>query len=239
MKYYLNNTANTANLVSLAVKYGVKKFIFSSTAATYGEPDKKFIPVNETCPTSPINPYGNSKLFSESVIKDTAFVNSDFKFVILRYFNVAGADVAEKIGQSTLNATHLIKVAAEAALGKREKMAIFGDDYDTADGTCIRDYIHVQDLADAHLKALEYLESNPSDTFNCGYGYGYSVKEVIETMKKVSSVDFKVDIVPRRAGDPSTLISDNTKIKTKMNWVPRFNDLDLICKTALEWEKKI
>jgi len=239
LKYYLNNTANTANLVSLAVKYGVKKFIFSSTAATYGEPDKKFIPVNETCPTSPINPYGNSKLFSESVIKDTAFVNSDFKFVILRYFNVAGADVAEKIGQSTLNATHLIKVAAEAALGKREKMAIFGDDYDTADGTCIRDYIHVQDLADAHLKALEYLESNPSDTFNCGYGYGYSVKEVIETMKKVSSVDFKVDIVPRRAGDPSTLISDNTKIKTKMNWVPRFNDLDLICKTALEWEKKI
>ena len=239
LKYYLNNTANTANLVSLAVKYGVKKFIFSSTAATYGEPDKKFIPVNETCPTSPINPYGNSKLFSESVIKDTAFVNSDFKFVILRYFNVAGADVAEKIGQSTLNATHLIKVAAEAALGKREKMAIFGDDYDTADGTCIRDYIHVQDLADAHLKALEYLESNPSDTFNCGYGYGYSVKEVIETMKKVSGVDFKVDIVPRRAGDPSTLISDNTKIKTKMNWVPRFNDLDLICKTALEWEKKI
>ena len=239
LKYYLNNTANTSNLVSLAVKYGVKKFIFSSTAATYGEPDKKFIPVNETCPTSPINPYGNSKLFSESVIKDTAFANDDFKFVILRYFNVAGADVEEKIGQSTLNATHLIKVAAEAALRKREKMAIFGDDYDTEDGTCIRDYIHVQDLADAHLKALEYLESNPSDTFNCGYGYGYSVKEVIETMKKVSGVDFQVDIVPRRAGDPSTLISDNTKIKTKMNWVPKYNDLELICKTALEWEKKI
>jgi len=239
LKYYLNNTANTSNLVSLAVKYGVKKFIFSSTAATYGEPDKKFIPVNETCPTSPINPYGNSKLFSESVIKDTAFANDDFKFVILRYFNVAGADVEEKIGQSTLNATHLIKVAAEAALRKREKMAIFGDDYDTEDGTCIRDYIHVQDLADAHLKALEYLESNPSDTFNCGYGYGYSVKEVIETMKKVSGVDFQVDIVPRRAGDPSTLISDNTKIKTKMNWVPKYNDLELICKTALEWEKNI
>ncbi|WP_122894160.1 UDP-glucose 4-epimerase GalE [Arcobacter peruensis] len=239
LKYYLNNTANTSNLVSLAVKYGIKKFIFSSTAATYGEPDKKFIPVNETCPTSPINPYGNSKLFSESVIKDTAFANEDFKFVILRYFNVAGADVREKIGQSTLNATHLIKVAAEAALGKREKMAIFGDDYDTEDGTCIRDYIHVQDLADAHLKALEYLELNPSDTFNCGYGYGYSVKEVIETMKKVSGVDFHVDIVPRRAGDPSTLISDNTKIKTKMNWVPKYNDLELICKTALEWEKKI
>ena len=239
LKYYLNNTANTSNLVSLAVKYNVKKFIFSSTAATYGEPDKKYIPVNETCPTSPINPYGNSKLFSESVIKDTAFANADFKFVILRYFNVAGADVNEKIGQSTLNATHLIKVAAEAALGKREKMAIFGDDYDTEDGTCIRDYIHVQDLADAHLKALAYLETNPSDTFNCGYGYGYSVKEVIQTMKKVSNVDFKVDIVPRRAGDPSTLISDNTKIKTKMNWVPKYNDLELICKTALDWEKKI
>ena len=239
LKYYLNNTANTANLVEIANRYGVKKFIFSSTAATYGEPDKKFIPVNEECPTSPINPYGNSKLFSESVIKDASFANPDFKFVILRYFNVAGADVNEKIGQSTLNATHLIKVAAEAALGKRAKMAIFGDDYDTADGTCIRDYIHVQDLADAHLKALEYLESNNSDTFNCGYGYGYSVKEVIETMKKVSNVDFTVDIVPRRAGDPSTLISDNTKIKTKMNWEPKYNDLELICKTALEWEKKI
>ena len=159
--------------------------------------------------------------------------------MILRYFNVAGADVDGKIGQSTLNATHLIKVAAETALNKRAKMSIFGDDYDTQDGTCIRDYIHVCDLADAHLKALKYLDTNPSDIFNCGYGYGYSVKEVIDTMKKVSNTDFKVEIVPRRAGDPSTLISNNTKIKTKMNWTPKYNDLELICKTVLEWEKRI
>lgn len=239
LKYYLNNTANTANLLNIATNYGVKKFIFSSTAAVYGEPNKEDIPVSEETKTSPINPYGSSKLFSEGVIKDTAFANEDFKFVILRYFNVAGADVDGKIGQSTLNATHLIKVAAETALAKREKMSIFGDDYDTQDGTCIRDYIHVCDLADAHLKALEYLEDNESGIFNCGYGYGYSVKEVIDTMKKVSGVDFKVDIVPRRAGDPSELISNNTKIKTKMNWEPKYNDLELICKTALEWEKRI
>jgi UDP-glucose 4-epimerase len=239
LKYYLNNTANTANLIKIATKYGVNKFIFSSTAAVYGEPNKEDVPVNEETRTSPINPYGSSKLFSESVIKDTAFSNEDFKFVILRYFNVAGADVDGKIGQSTLNATHLIKVAAETALGKRAKMSIFGDDYDTEDGTCIRDYIHVCDLADAHLKALKYLDSNKSDIFNCGYGYGYSVKEVIDTMKKVSGVDFTVDIVAKRAGDPSTLISNNTKIKTKMNWEPKYNDLELICKTALEWEKGI
>ena len=239
LKYYLNNTANTASLIKTATKYGVNKFIFSSTAAVYGEPNKEDIPVSETTRTSPINPYGSSKLFSESVIKDTAFANETFKFVILRYFNVAGADVDGKIGQSTLNATHLIKVAAETALNKRAKMSIFGDDYDTQDGTCIRDYIHVCDLADAHLKALKYLDANPSDIFNCGYGYGYSVKEVIDTMKKVSNTDFKVDIVPRRAGDPSTLISNNTKIKTKMNWTPKYNDLELICKTALEWEKRI
>ena len=239
LKYYLNNTANTANLIKIATKYGVNKFIFSSTAAVYGEPNKEDIPVSEETRTSPINPYGSSKLFSESVIKDTAFSNEDFKFVILRYFNVAGADVDGKIGQSTLKATHLVKVAAETVLNKREKMSIFGDDYDTHDGTCIRDYIHVCDLADAHLKALKYLDNNPSDIFNCGYGYGYSVKEVINTMKKVSGVDFKVDMGPRRAGDPSELISNNTKIKTKMNWEPKHNDLELICKTALEWEKGI
>jgi len=239
LKYYLNNTANTANLIKIATKYGVNKFIFSSTAAVYGEPNKEDIPVSEETRTSPINPYGSSKLFSESVIKDTAFSNEDFKFVILRYFNVAGADVDGKIGQSTLKATHLVKVAAETVLNKREKMSIFGDDYDTHDGTCIRDYIHVCDLADAHLKALKYLDNNPSDIFNCGYGYGYSVKEVINTMKKVSGVDFKVDTLSRRAGDPSELISNNTKIKIKMNWEPKYNDLELICKTALEWEKGI
>ena len=239
LKYYLNNTANTSNLVSLAIKYGVNKFIFSSTAAVYGEPNKEDIPVNEQTLTKPINPYGNSKLFSESVIKDSSFANKDFKYVILRYFNVAGADVDEKIGQSTLDATHLIKVAAQCATGKRDSIKIFGDDYDTNDGTCIRDYIHVCDLADAHLKALSYLDENESDIFNCGYGYGYSVKEVIDTMKKVSNVDFKVEITKRRAGDPSILISNNNKIKTKMKWEPKYNNLELICKTALKWEENI
>jgi len=239
LKYYMNNTANTSNLIKLAVKFNIKKFIFSSTAATYGEPNKEDIPVNEECPTKPINPYGSSKLFSESVIKDASFANPSFKFVILRYFNVAGADPEEKIGQSTLNATHLIKVAAETALNKREKMYIFGDDYDTEDGTCIRDYIHVSDLADAHLKALEFLDDNESEIFNCGYGYGYSVKEVIKTMKKVSNTDFKVEMLERRAGDPAILISNNDKIKNKMNWVPKYNDLELICKTALNWESKL
>lgn len=239
LKYYLNNTANTSNLVNLAIKYGVKKFIFSSTAAVYGEPSKEDIPVNEETTTKPINPYGSSKLFSESVIKDTALANKDFKYIILRYFNVAGADIDEKIGQSTLDATHLIKVAAQCAIGKRDSIKIFGDDYDTNDGTCIRDYIHVCDLADAHLKALSYLDENESDIFNCGYGYGYSVKEVIDTMKKVSNVDFKVEITKRRAGDPSILISNNNKIKTKMKWEPKYNNLELICKTALNWEENI
>jgi len=239
LKYYLNNTANTSNIVNLAIKYGVEKFIFSSTAAVYGEPDKELIPVNEQTITNPINPYGNSKLFSEQVIKDSSNVNPTFKYVILRYFNVAGADVDGKIGQSTLNATHLIKIAAETALGKRDKMYIFGEDYDTKDGTCIRDYIHVSDLSDAHLKALDYLEENDSDIFNCGYGYGYSVKEVINTMKKISNVNFKVDISEKRAGDPAILISDNTKIVSKMNWQAKYNNLELICKTVLDWERKI
>lgn len=237
IKYYMNNTVNTTNLIKLSLENGVKKFIFSSTAAVYGEPEEIF--VKETTPTSPINPYGWSKLMSERVLMDVGASNPDFKFVILRYFNVAGADMEIRIGQSTPNATHLIKVAAETATGKREKMPIFGTDYPTPDGTCIRDYIHVDDLADAHLLALDYLDSNPSDVFNCGYGRGYSVKEVIETMKKVSGVDFKVEIAPKREGDPSALIADNTKIKKKMGFKPRFDNLELICKTALEWEKKL
>lgn len=240
LKYYMNNTANTANVIRCCIKHNVNKFIFSSTAATYGEPDAKFIPVNESCPTSPINPYGSSKLMSETVLKDTAFAFPDFKFVIFRYFNVAGASVDGKIGQSTEGATHLIKVAAETACGKRDKMYVFGTDYDTKDGTCIRDYIHVEDLASAHLRGLEYLdEGNDSDIFNCGYGHGFSVFEVLETMRKVSGVDFVADTKERRAGDPSILISDNSKICKVMNWNPKFDDLDLICKTALDWEKKL
>ena len=239
LKYYLNNTVNTTKLIDISIKYGVKKFIFSSTAAVYGEPNKESIPINENLIKNPINPYGSSKLYSEGIIKDAATSNEDFKYVILRYFNVAGADLDGKIGECHNPETHLIPLVVKTALGKRDSIKIFGDDYDTPDGTCIRDYIHVCDLADAHLKALKYLDTNPSDIFNCGYGYGYSVKEVIDTMKKVSNTDFKVDIVPRRAGDPSTLISNNTKIKTKMNWTPKYNDLELICKTVLEWEKNL
>jgi len=240
LKYYMNNTANTANVIRCCIKHNVNKFIFSSTAATYGEPDAALIPVNETCPTIPINPYGSSKLMSETVLKDTAFAFPDFKYVVFRYFNVAGASNDGKIGQSTEGATHLIKIAAETACGKREKMFVFGDDYDTEDGTCIRDYIHVEDLASAHLKGLEFLNAgNDSNTFNCGYGHGYSVLEVLETMRKVSGVDFRADIEERRAGDPSILISDNSKIKEVMNWNPQYDDLELICKTALEWEKKL
>ena len=239
LKYYLNNTVNTTKLIDISIKYGVKKFIFSSTAAVYGEPNKESIPINESLIKNPINPYGSSKLYSEGIIKDAAISNEDFKYVILRYFNVAGADLDGKIGECHNPETHLIPLVVKTALGKRDSIKIFGDDYDTPDGTCIRDYIHVCDLADAHLKALKYLDTNPSDIFNCGYGYGYSVKEVVEAVKKVSQVDFKIDMESRRAGDPAVLISDNNKIKTKMNWTPKYNDLELICKTALDWEKNL
>jgi UDP-glucose 4-epimerase len=239
LKYYLNNTANTANLLKIALEYKVEKFVFSSTAAVYGEPDPQLIPIKENLQTNPINPYGSSKLFSEQIIKDVAKINHDFKYVIFRYFNVAGADVDGNVGECHDPETHLIPLVVKTALGKRDSISIYGDDYETQDGTCVRDYIHVQDLADAHVKALEYLDTNESDTFNCGYGYGYSVKEVIDTVKKVSQVDFTVNIDARRDGDPAVLVSDCTKIKEKMNWTPKYNDLELICKTALEWEKKI
>ena len=243
----MNNTVNTTNLIKCAVENSVKKFMFSSTAAVYGEPIN--LPqdgVDETFLTNPINPYGMSKLMSERVIQDTANVNSDFKYVIFRYFNVAGADINydenrlnPRIGQSFPNATHLIKIASECATNKREKMAIFGEDFPTADGTGVRDYIHVDDLANAHVKAIGFLDNNPSDIFNAGYGKGYSVKEVIETMKKVTNTNFQVDITSRRIGDPAALISNNAKIKTKMNWIPKYDDLALICESAFEWENKM
>ena len=247
LKYYMNNTVNTTNLIKCAVENKVSKFIFSSTAAVYGEPTS--IPQNgidEKYPTNPINPYGMSKLMSEKVLQDTASVNSDFKYVIFRYFNVAGADInyeddklIPRIGQSFPNATHLIKIASECAIGKRKKMSIFGNDFDTKDGTGVRDYIHVDDLANAHIKAIKYLENNPSDIFNVGYGKGYSVKEVIETVKEATKIDFKVEITSRRAGDPATLVSDNQKIKSKMSWTPKYEDLELICKSAYQWENKL
>lgn len=243
LKYYLNNTANTANLIKCATQSGVKRFIFSSTAATYGEPDPTVVNLEtglkESDPVDPINPYGMSKLMSERILKDTAFAMPEFKYVALRYFNVAGSDLDGRIGQSTKNATLLIKVAAETAMGKRDKMYIFGEDYPTLDGTGIRDYIHVVDLAGAHIEALAYLEKNESDVFNVGYSQGFSVKEVIDTMKKVSGVDFSVEIKERRAGDPAVLISDNTKIKNATNWKPKYDDLEVICQTTLNWEKKL
>ncbi len=249
LKYYMNNTVNTTNIIKLCNDYNVGKMIFSSTAAVYGEPDSENIPVKESCPLHPINPYGWSKRMSEQVIQDSAAANNAFKYVIFRYFNVAGADVQNRIGQSFPNATHLIKVAAQTATGQREKMAIFGEDYETPDGTCIRDYIHVDDLAFAHVMALEYLAENESDIFNVGYGQGYSVKEVISTMKEVSGVDFQVDQEAKRAGDPALLISDNSKIlkaweslensalKERQPKLFQYDNLELICKTALDWEK--
>lgn len=238
IKYYMNNTANTANLIGAASSSGVKNFIFSSTAAVYGDSETGV--VSEISPKLPLNPYGFSKLMSEQVLADMAVANSDFRFVILRYFNVAGASLDCSIGQRTPEATHLIKVASETIVGKRAKMSIFGEDYPTPDGTCIRDYIHVEDLAGAHLSALDYLQKGgKSDIFNCGYGRGFSVKEVIETMKKVSGVDFVVEKAPRREGDAAQLISTNRKIKSTLNWQIRYDDLELICKSALEWERKL
>ncbi len=238
LKYYMNNTVNTTHLIKLCNDYGIKHMIFSSTAAVYGEPD---VPqVTETTPTIPINPYGMTKLMSETVLGDASTANKNFTHVILRYFNVAGADIQNRIGQSFPNATHLIKVAAQTALGEREKMMIFGEDYDTPDGTCIRDYIHVDDLASAHLKALEYLvNGNKSNIFNVGYGRGFSVKEVISTVKEVSGVDFRVNMAPRRAGDPAMLISNNTKALNTLKWTPVNDDLTLICQTALDWEQTL
>ena len=237
LKYYLNNTANTANLINLALKFGVKKFIFSSTAATYGEPENGV--VCENSPQNPINPYGNSKLMSEQILKDAAAANSDFKFGILRYFNVAGASLDGLIGQNYPNATHLIKVATQAITGKRANMSIFGRDYDTKDGTCIRDYIHIEDLADAHLAVLDYLDDNDSDIFNVGYGHGFSVLEVINMAKKISGVDFEVMDAPRRLGDPAILIADSSKLRNLTSWKPKKDSLETIISSALAWEKKI
>ncbi len=237
LKYYLNNTANAANLIDNATKHGVKYFIFSSTAATYGEPEGGV--VSETSPQNPINPYGMSKLMTERILKDAAAAFEGFKFGILRYFNVAGAASDGLIGQNYPNATHLIKVAVQTITGKREKMAIFGEDYPTADGTCIRDYIHIEDLAAAHLSVLEFLQENASDIFNVGYGRGFSVKEVVECAKKVSGVDFCVQMAPRREGDPAVLISNADKLRSLTSWRPQREDLELIISSALAWEKKI
>ncbi len=243
LKYYLNNTVNTTNLIKYATQNGVKRFIFSSTAAVYGEPDSSIVGLEsglkESDPTNPINPYGMSKLMSERILQDVALVTTEFKYVTLRYFNVAGSDPDNLIGQSTANATLLVKVAAQTATGKRDEMYIFGEDYPTPDGTGIRDYIHVVDLAQAHIEALEYLEDNESDVFNVGYSRGFSVKKVLDTMKKISGVDFRVESKERRAGDPALLIADNRKILNDTKWKPKYDDLEVICQTTLAWEKTL
>lgn len=248
MKYYMNNTVNTTNLVKCASTNGIKKFIFSSTAATYGEPkfnEKNFL-IDEDFVTNPINPYGQSKLMSEQVIKDEAKVNKNFKYCIFRYFNVAGADIhynnhklIPRIGESHNPETHLIPLVIKTALNKRDNITIFGYDYNTYDGTCVRDYIHVDDLADVHIKAIYYLDENESDTFNCGYGHGYSVKQIVQGIKNITKFEFKVLNGDRREGDPSVLVSNNSKIKEKMKWIPKYDDLELIIRSAFEWEKTL
>jgi len=237
LKYYGNNTCCTRNLLECCSKAGVKHFIFSSTAAVYGIPDDTYC--TEDSPLAPINPYGTSKLMSEMMLRDLGKA-SDMRHVILRYFNVAGCDPDGRIGQSTEKATLLIKVAAEVAVGKREQLYVFGTDYPTPDGTGVRDYIHVDDLADAHIKALDYLrQGKDSVTLNCGYGHGYSVREVIDAVNRVSGAPIKVKEEPRRAGDPPALIARADKARKLLGWKPRYDDLDFIVKTALDWERKL
>jgi UDP-glucose 4-epimerase len=234
LDYYSNNTRNTLNLLQCCSLTGISKIIFSSTAAVYGEPEK--VPVTESTPTNPINPYGRSKLMSEWLIQDYAAV-SDLNYVILRYFNVAGAEPNGKLGQISPNATHLIKVACDAVLKRRPEIKIFGTDFHTPDGTAIRDYIHVEDLASAHLDALHYLEKgNQSEIFNCGYGQGYSVREVVERVKAISETNFPVIETKRRLGDPACVMAESNKIRKVLNWQPRYNNLDTIIATNLAWE---
>ncbi len=238
LKYYHNNTAKSRALIAAAVQAGVPHFIFSSTAATYGIPEVS--PVGEDCPQRPINPYGMSKLMTEAMLGDVAKAHP-LNYCALRYFNVAGADPQARAGQSTTGATHLIKVAVEAALGKRGHVDVFGTDYDTPDGTGVRDYIHVSDLAAAHVLALGALIAEPtrSLTMNCGYGRGFSVLEVLDAVGRATGTAIERRLSPRRAGDPDTLISDNARIRATLPWVPQHADLDTIVTHALAWERKL
>lgn len=235
--YYLANTVKTRALIEAVVQAGVPHFIFSSTAAVYGMIGSD--PVAEDAALAPISPYGRSKLMSEWMLADTA-VAHPLRYVALRYFNVAGADPLGRSGQSTAGATHLIKVAAETALGKRSGMQVYGTDYETPDGTCLRDYIHVSDLAKAHLDALTYLKAGGnSAVLNCGYGRGYSVLEVIDTVKRVSGVDFPVQVSGRRPGDPAAIVARATRIRSELGWTPKLDDLPTIVEHALAWERRL
>ncbi|GAB1715085.1 MAG: UDP-glucose 4-epimerase GalE [Nitrobacter sp.] len=234
LKYYLNNTVKTHTLLQTAVEENVKYFVFSSSAAIYGNPIST--PVSETALPAPLSPYGMSKLMSEHMLRDTSAA-SRLRHVILRYFNVAGADPAGRLGQSTPGATHLIKVAIETALRRRPYMSIYGSDYPTPDGTCIRDYVHVSDLARAHLVALDHLRNGgESRTLNCGYGQGYSVKEVIEAVRTVTGADFEARRAPRRAGDPASVVANSDQL-VSLGWKPELNDLPKMIEHACNWEK--
>ncbi|HMK53160.1 MAG TPA: UDP-glucose 4-epimerase GalE [Methanobacteriaceae archaeon] len=236
-KYYLNNLKNTLNLLSVMLEFDIKKIVFSSTCATYGNPVE--IPIPEDHPQNPINPYGRGKLMVEKVLKDYSQAY-DLRYVSLRYFNAAGADPEGELGENHDPETHLIPLILDAALGKKKDIKIFGADYPTPDGTCIRDYIHVTDLAYAHLKALQYLEDGgKSEVFNLGNGNGFSVREVIETARRITKKNIKSVEVDRRAGDPPVLVGSSTKAREVLNWKPRFDDLDEIISTAWQWQKNL
>ena len=237
LKYYSNNTAASLKLVEACVRQGIRNFVFSSTAAVYGEPGT--VPVAESAPLKPVSPYGRSKLITEMMLRDAAAAHG-LKYCALRYFNVAGADPQGRAGQSTQNATHLIKIACEAATGKRDGVTVFGNDYDTPDGTGVRDYIHVTDLAAAHRLALNYLaDGGPSAEMNCGYGRGFSVLEVIDRVKAVSGVDFPVRHAERRAGDSAMIVARPDLARSELGWTPAYDDLDTIIGHALMWEEKL
>ncbi|MGB3808485.1 MAG: UDP-glucose 4-epimerase GalE [Parvibaculum sp.] len=237
LKYYSNNTAKSRTLIERCVRGSVKHFIFSSTAAVYGMPDAAS--VNEDAPLNPMSPYGRSKLMTEWMLRDVAAAH-DMSFAALRYFNVAGGDPKGRVGQSTANATHLIKVACQTALGMRDHIDVYGEDYPTADGTCIRDYIHVSDLAAAHTAALNYLRGGGESIIaNCGYGHGFSVREVLQAVERAAGQPFEIRSAPRRPGDPASVVSDPGRLKATFGWVPNYDDLDIIVSHALAWETRL
>jgi UDP-glucose 4-epimerase len=237
LKYYGNNGANTIALLSAMAHQGIERFIFSSTAAVYGVPER--VPIAESAPVRPINPYGRAKSFVEQVLRDLS-ESGRIRSVALRYFNAAGADATCRIGEHHEPESHLIPLALQAASGRRSSISIYGSDYPTPDGTCIRDYIHVEDLADAHLLALDHLlQGGGSEVFNCGYGHGFSVQEVVSTARRVTRIDFPTVTASRRSGDPPVLVADSEKLKRTLQWQPRHDDLEYIIRTAWEWEKKL